>query len=782
MAGVTPDGLCELGALLATAVEQGDVELASTLDPQYVPGGSAPVVRVNTIPAALVGLVAQRGQSRLLSQVLSLVDPTATQPFQFAAPPTAPDKIEQALKVCVANRLKAFLLAGDGAAIAALMPDYDKALTQGSLLSPSLGTAVPALVQFAVAHGAVGVLKELRENGAEAWARSKADLGTLAALTGSAAPAASVTAAAPAAATGVVMSAALLHSLLVPTSTVSTAPAAVAKPTAPSTYDGGVHDPIAALALAAQAGDVARVEALLDGTLADVNALVKHATQSGETQLLSTLVNTSYTRSPTKASLTDPLLAPLATQMSKLVKMLDCEVTTDDLPKLDPSLFPSVAASAKKADAAHTRSLKAAEALVLNKGTPSLLTMRLHLLEMGVPPVDEDGEPIAFALSRGDAGGGSNLLASYRGPRMPLGPLAAVEAVLNSAQSGDPSAFRSALAEASVHPHGSAIGQMAASVESRLHDLGELILSTRNRTAHLEASLAAIDDPALSSPSGLQSFGSRAIASPYGRTAYGRRGSRSSLGGYGYGYGGGGYGQGVSFGGGSYSHVSRPSAGGYSGGGGYGGVSSRPSTGGLYGGPDGGPPPRRRGGMSGGGGLPTRKTFAGWQIERSTRGEALDMTMPPRDVVRHLATEIVRTACRSGARGARMTVPQPDQYMCDPDTLSGGKPKAEGGSSEREVAEDEPDELWRTLLQRSTGFTAGQSVWAVEGGAPAVAMQRTPALSLHEHAQLPQRAAKPTSSHGDPMAAYNRYSVEARRAAIDADLERLDGLPPSRRV
>ena len=133
-------------------------------------------------------------------------------------------------------------------------------------------------------------------------------------------------------------------------------------------------------------------EALLDGTLADVNALVKHATQSGETQLLSTLVNTSYTRSPTKASLTDPLLAPLATQMSKLVKMLDCEVTTDDLPKLDPSLFPSVAASAKKADAAHTRSLKAAEALVLNKGTPSLLTMRLHLLEMGVPPVDEDGE------------------------------------------------------------------------------------------------------------------------------------------------------------------------------------------------------------------------------------------------------------------------------------------------------------------------------------------------------------------------------------------------------
>ena len=62
------------------------MELASTLDPQYVPGGSAPVVRVNTIPAALVGLVAQRGQSRLLSQVLSLVDPTATQPFQFAAP------------------------------------------------------------------------------------------------------------------------------------------------------------------------------------------------------------------------------------------------------------------------------------------------------------------------------------------------------------------------------------------------------------------------------------------------------------------------------------------------------------------------------------------------------------------------------------------------------------------------------------------------------------------------------------------------------------------------
>ena len=91
-------------------------------------------------------------------------------------------QIDERLRVCVASHVETWLLGGDHAAVAAVVPDYEHALNKGSLLSPPLGTAIPALARLAASRGSSTILGELRTAGGEAWARAHNDHNTLALL------------------------------------------------------------------------------------------------------------------------------------------------------------------------------------------------------------------------------------------------------------------------------------------------------------------------------------------------------------------------------------------------------------------------------------------------------------------------------------------------------------------------------------------------------------------------------------------------------------------------
>ena len=136
----------ELGALAASAAARGDVELVHAIDPSY---DSSKPLAVDGVPAALLGVIAQRGHSALLSRLIDLADSHAKlgsagasladlRPTLRASakPPSAPvlgpvtagataADVERRLQVCVGAWLEAAILAGDDEAVSAMVMPHE---------------------------------------------------------------------------------------------------------------------------------------------------------------------------------------------------------------------------------------------------------------------------------------------------------------------------------------------------------------------------------------------------------------------------------------------------------------------------------------------------------------------------------------------------------------------------------------------------------------------------------------------------------------------------------
>ena len=229
--------------LRASAVAADDVQFVREVDA---------ALGTSTLPASLIGLVAQRGHAALLTQLLQFsttsAEPSRKIPY---------DALITELQRCA----HAAIVRGDGAAAAALLPDYDHGIAaDGRHLQPE-AAALPAYAALLASRRDATALRTLRVVGGAAWARSKGDHVTLAYLLASPEQ---LGAAPPAAA----------------------APAAVAPPRPPPPPEAPRDS---ALSVAAARGDVTTVELLLRGGGATRADELGRAALAGDSALFNAL-------------------------------------------------------------------------------------------------------------------------------------------------------------------------------------------------------------------------------------------------------------------------------------------------------------------------------------------------------------------------------------------------------------------------------------------------------------------------------------------------------------
>jgi len=163
-----------LHLLRAEAVRLGDKEMIEAFGPSG--GASAGELEDEAaVPPALIGLVAQRGQTELLERLLKLsklAEPKPAAKPAIVATKTKTDKEKTAvLQECLNALLEAALAAGDGEAVACLLPSYDLAVTEGHL-QPVLPYALPAFAALAARRGDTASLAALKKAGAVEWTKA----------------------------------------------------------------------------------------------------------------------------------------------------------------------------------------------------------------------------------------------------------------------------------------------------------------------------------------------------------------------------------------------------------------------------------------------------------------------------------------------------------------------------------------------------------------------------------------------------------------------------------
>jgi len=172
LAGETAASMLHL--LRAEAVRLGDKEMIEAFGPSG--GASAGELEEEAaVPPALIGLVAQRGQTELLERLLKLsklAEPKPAAKPAIVATKTKTDKEKTAvLQECLNALLEAALAAGDGEAVACLLPSYDLAVTEGHL-QPVLPYALPAFAALAARRGDTASLAALKKAGAVEWTKA----------------------------------------------------------------------------------------------------------------------------------------------------------------------------------------------------------------------------------------------------------------------------------------------------------------------------------------------------------------------------------------------------------------------------------------------------------------------------------------------------------------------------------------------------------------------------------------------------------------------------------
>ena len=342
---LTPEGLAQLQALLVGACRLGDWELARTLSPDIDSqkcSGLPPVLVVSTVPASLIGLAAQRGQTELVNRLVRLSAPMRVNTVNVAIPPVkavAKSEADHAreLQVLLTTMCEEALLTGDHMVVNAMLPDYEKRLLAGHL-APTI-ECIPALVKLAAARDDGALMGALRKAGAAEWARFKGDHSTLshvlaeeqlralastipAPAAATAAAVAAATAAAAATAISPVPAAGLLHADLLQARRLSA-------PTAPQA--SGAWDHTGALALAARRADSAMVDALMHGRVGAAD--LRRVACSGDTAMLSLLVGPpTEQESERRAEDSDQTLANLRLQLARLNVSLGQTPTSAPLP------------------------------------------------------------------------------------------------------------------------------------------------------------------------------------------------------------------------------------------------------------------------------------------------------------------------------------------------------------------------------------------------------------------------------------------------------------------
>jgi hypothetical protein len=123
---LTPAVAAELQALLDGSYAANDWQLVHTLAPDADPAlshGMPPRVTASEVPAALLGLAAQRGHTALVNRLVGLSEAIRTTPKAYAKPSApekkSPDEVEKARKAALTTLLgttfEAALVAGDRA-------------------------------------------------------------------------------------------------------------------------------------------------------------------------------------------------------------------------------------------------------------------------------------------------------------------------------------------------------------------------------------------------------------------------------------------------------------------------------------------------------------------------------------------------------------------------------------------------------------------------------------------------------------------------------------------
>ena len=309
-----------LHLLLAEAVRLGDKEMIEAFGTTGTSAGGSTrdLEEEAAVPHALIGLVAQRGQTGLLERLLKLSKLTEKKPAAkpaILATTTKTDKEKTAvLQQCLNALLEAALAAGDGEAVACLLPSYDLAVTEGHL-QPVLPYALPAFAALAARRGEMASLTMLKKAGAVEWTKACTGEWWLTEQLG-------------------------VHERMDCLSHLQAPPPPPPPPpttsvTAASAHDPpkpaegllreggdslvpGVHQPREAIVLAAKRGDEQTLMHLLAGTVDACD--VRRVAQAGDLELLAALIGTDSAPPPNPArdEAARASLAPAAAFLSPL--------------------------------------------------------------------------------------------------------------------------------------------------------------------------------------------------------------------------------------------------------------------------------------------------------------------------------------------------------------------------------------------------------------------------------------------------------------------------------
>ena len=185
-----------LSTLLAEAQHLRDAELIEAISPgSSASTGELVQLEETGVPAALLTLVAQRGQTELLERLLRLQKRAQEDALKRSAPgplsatgplPTGPlathkkmtDKEKTAvLQKCIDGLLETALVTGDGEAVACLLPEYEAAVMRGHL-KPELPRALASFAALAARRGDKTSLAAMRKAGAVEWVKAAGEPGS----------------------------------------------------------------------------------------------------------------------------------------------------------------------------------------------------------------------------------------------------------------------------------------------------------------------------------------------------------------------------------------------------------------------------------------------------------------------------------------------------------------------------------------------------------------------------------------------------------------------------
>lgn len=171
----------ELQALFDASCKLEDWDLARTLHPDIDisrPLAIPTELRVTNVPASLLGLVAQRGQTVLVNRLVRLSESVAQ--GTLGLPHAAALHVKETevqdqkstmkgLQKLLESSFEHALITGDRTAVAAMLPDYETKLQTGHL-EPTLEHGLPALVELAASRGDIVLMAALQSAGAAQWA------------------------------------------------------------------------------------------------------------------------------------------------------------------------------------------------------------------------------------------------------------------------------------------------------------------------------------------------------------------------------------------------------------------------------------------------------------------------------------------------------------------------------------------------------------------------------------------------------------------------------------